>query len=303
MKNKPVVINHQSDITDDDKVGEVMNVWFDPKDGWYWCDGVIWDETAQNLINDKKWSVSCSYNYTKFNDEGGLENNIPYDIEFLDGEFTHLAIVDNPRYERANIVFNSKVDNGSAILDKSEEDNKINFKEKQNDEQDVVNEKEQDMALLEELKKLISNVENDKGAKMDEKETVDNEKIDKREKLREADAIAMKPASEFKGGEEEKFRTLTKILEEISYNKSSAGTADNKVDSKNEEKEEEKKVEKVEKEIKEDVTNKCKDKVDNSKSDFFEKINNIYNSQIKPVDNGLYVSREEKLKAAREYFS
>lgn len=36
------------------------------------------------------------------------ENNITYDIEFLDGVFTHLAIVDNPRYERANIVFNSK---------------------------------------------------------------------------------------------------------------------------------------------------------------------------------------------------
>ena len=41
-------------------------------------------------------------------DAGGTENNIPYDIEFLDGVFTHLAIVDNPRYERANIVFNSK---------------------------------------------------------------------------------------------------------------------------------------------------------------------------------------------------
>ena len=41
-------------------------------------------------------------------DAGGTENNIPYDIEFLDGIFTHLAIVDNPRYERANIVFNSK---------------------------------------------------------------------------------------------------------------------------------------------------------------------------------------------------
>ena len=41
-------------------------------------------------------------------DAGGKENNIPYDIEFLDGVFTHLAIVDNPRYERANIVFNSK---------------------------------------------------------------------------------------------------------------------------------------------------------------------------------------------------
>ena len=78
------------------------------QDGWYWCDGVIWDETAQNLITEKGWSVSCSYDVKLADDAGGTENNIPYDIEFLDGVFTHLAIVDNPRYERANIVFNSK---------------------------------------------------------------------------------------------------------------------------------------------------------------------------------------------------
>lgn len=56
--------------------------------------------------------MSCSYNITLANDEGGLENNVHYDIEFLNGVFTHLAIVNNPRYERANIVLNSKaVDN------------------------------------------------------------------------------------------------------------------------------------------------------------------------------------------------
>lgn len=110
LRNKPVIINHKDKINDDDKVGEVLNVWFNPDDGWYWCDGVITDKTAQNLIQNKKWSVSCSYDFTKYDDEGGTENNIPYDIEFLDGEFAHLAIVDNPRYERANIVFNSKAD-------------------------------------------------------------------------------------------------------------------------------------------------------------------------------------------------
>lgn len=90
-------------------MGVVSNVWFDDKDGWYWCDGVIWDETAQNLITDKGWSVSCSYDVLLADDTPRkTENNIPYDIEFLDGVFTHLAIVDNPRYERANIVFNSK---------------------------------------------------------------------------------------------------------------------------------------------------------------------------------------------------
>ena len=96
------------DNADDERVGVVSNVWYNDKDGWYWCDGIIWDETAQNLITDKGWSVSCSYDVKLADDAGGTENNILYDIEFLDGVFTHLAIVDNPRYERANIVFNSK---------------------------------------------------------------------------------------------------------------------------------------------------------------------------------------------------
>ena len=111
MVGVPVIINHKDinkDNADDERVGVVSNVWFDDKDGWYWCDGVIWDETAQNLITEKGWSVSCSYNVKLADDAGGTENNIPYDIEFLDGVFTHLAIVNNPRYERANIVFNSK---------------------------------------------------------------------------------------------------------------------------------------------------------------------------------------------------
>lgn len=111
MVGVPVIINHKDlnkDNADDERVGVVNSVWYDEKDGWYWCDGIIWDETAQNLITDKKWSVSCSYDVKTANDEGGSENNIKYDMEFLDGVFTHLALVNNPRYERANIVFNSK---------------------------------------------------------------------------------------------------------------------------------------------------------------------------------------------------
>lgn len=53
---------------------------------------------------------------------------------------------------------------------------------------------------------------------------VEDEDVDKRELIREADAIAMKPADEFKGGAEEKFRTLTGLMEKMGYNKSSRGT-------------------------------------------------------------------------------
>lgn len=123
LRNKPVIIGHKDKIKDEDKAGEVFNIWFNPEDGWYWCDGIITDKTAQNLIENKGWSVSCAYDYTKADTSGGTENNIPYDIEFLDGEFNHLALVDNPRYEGANIVFNSKdtknEENKKATIEKT----------------------------------------------------------------------------------------------------------------------------------------------------------------------------------------
>lgn len=120
LETKPVIINHQ-DVTVDNvneiEVGRVHNVWYNKEDGWYWCDGVITNQKALDLI-DKGWSVSCSYNVSNYSDKGGTENNIKYDMEFLDGDFTHLAIVKNPRYEGADIVVvNSKKgdDNGRWI--------------------------------------------------------------------------------------------------------------------------------------------------------------------------------------------
>lgn len=44
-----------------------------------------------------------------------------------------------------------------------------------------------------------------------------DEEEDKRQILREADKVAMLPVSEFEGGEEEKFRTLTALLEKLGY--------------------------------------------------------------------------------------
>ena len=38
-------------------------------------------------------------------------------MEFLDGVFTHLALVDNPRFERAMVVLNSKTERKDNISD------------------------------------------------------------------------------------------------------------------------------------------------------------------------------------------
>lgn len=492
MIGVPVIINHKDITTDnvkDERVGVVSNVWFNDKDGWYWCDGVIWDETAQNLITEQGWSVSCSYDVLLADDAGGTENNIHYDIEFLDGVFTHLAIVDNPRYERANIVFNSKTvinsqfreedhprdekgkftsggnkksfkdqikdvelgklsnktllnvlekppqvwknsglpdkpvvmsagvykkateskhrvdketieklpeliqdplyifksstqagsfvgvlnavenkekadgplivaikpsqqglevniitstygkDNGfihreldkGNLLYKNKKTGVSNRKasialkvnnlsinsitDKQEDfnpdiKNNVENNKEQDMTLLYELKKLITKVENSKGEDMDDENKIENEKVDKRKLIDEVAGI-MKSA----GADDEQIRTAIGKMEKLGYDKSKAGTADNekeyeskddKADNKkvkNEETEEDKKEYKELKEdVKKDVENKCKNSVENSKPNYFEHMNKIYNSAMEaPKELKTYVSQAERLEAGNKY--
>ena len=562
MVGVPVIINHKgitADNANDLRVGVVSNVWFDDKDGWYWCEGVIWDETAQNLITNKGWSVSCSYDVKLADDAGGTENNIPYDIEFLDGVFTHLAIVDNPRYERANIVFNSKTEVKNSSLSANVQPSVKNLKEESNNirtdnqedcnpdmkKYEVVNDKwitikphgkdsddyrrikledgetpkeaieriykkedtteetqakgetqdnplddrkerinklvkladdismfdsgsieqrehqrlldeikklglskeetekaihnlwdyhenilkykakapsvykvgpaefnkrvgfeksnsnyekalnlegerrsyidslkkqlkqiekeeesqklfkaqteaitkglleyklgdktyfrpskrgktfylldqytqakydkmkkannnkEQDMALLDELKKLITKVENDKGEDMD-KEKAKNEKVDKRKLIDEVAGI-MKSA----GADDELIRTAIGKMEKIAYDKSEAGTADNACDDEDEEvknkkvkneetKEDEKKYDDLKKDVKEDVQNKCKNSVDNSlynivdnaKTDFFNKMYQVYNSPMKQDQQVSYISQADRLEAGNKF--
>lgn len=482
MVGVPVIINHKDinkDNANDERVGVVSNVWFDDKDGWYWCDGVIWDETAQNLITDKGWSVSCSYDVKLADDAGGTENNVPYDIEFLDGVFTHLAIVDNPRYERANIVFNSKtvinnqfkeeehprdekgkftdgrgksfkeqikdIETGQAsdktllnVLDKpsrvwkdaglpdkplvmsagvykkatetkhnvdkttierlpeliqdplyifksstqpnsfvgvldavenkeksdgplivaikpgqnglevniitstygkdkdfiNRELNKGNLLYKKTGvsnrkasialkvdnlsntiitdiqenfnpdiKNNVQNNKENtEMKLIEELKKLITKVENDKGEDMDKKQRIMNilnaANVDedvKKEVENELDKEDEKPEEKVDNENEDD-------------PKSEKDTADNKK-VKNENEKSEEKVEELKKETKEDVENKCKNSVenslnntvDNAKTDFFNKMYQVYNSPMKQAKQSSYISQADRLEAGNKF--
>ena len=109
MVGCPVIINHK-DVTDKNvdklRVGTISRVWFEPSDGWFYCEGIITDEQAVDLIKNQGWNVSCSYNFVSDNTQK-THNGKKIDMEFTDGEFLHLAIVETPRYEGANIVVNS----------------------------------------------------------------------------------------------------------------------------------------------------------------------------------------------------
>lgn len=130
MVGCPLIINHK-EITDKnadkERVGVISNVWFNDMDGWYYCDGIIWDLQAIDLVKNQGWSVSCTYDFVSDNLEK-THNGKKISMEFIDGEFLHLALVNNPRYERANIVINSKdeetqkVDNGWITLDETDKE-------------------------------------------------------------------------------------------------------------------------------------------------------------------------------------
>ena len=165
------------------------------------------------------------------------------------------------------------------------------------------------MTLLDELKKLITKVENDKaeGEDMDDKEKVKNEKVDKRDIIRQIMAIAGKHE------DNEDVRTIAKLAEKLAYDKSEAGTADNACDDdkakdkkvENEETEKDKeKYEDLKKDVKKDVENKCKNSVENAKNNgYFDKMNEIYNAAIKPEEENTYISRAQRLKDGEDYFA
>lgn len=128
----PVIIKHK-DITaenvDKERVGVVSNAWYNSEDGWYYCDGIIFDKQAIDLVKNQGWSVSCTYDFES--DKQPLTyNGKELAMEFSNGEFLHLALVPNPRYNDANIVVNS-VDE-----EKQEDDLKEEIKEEVNEQKE-----------------------------------------------------------------------------------------------------------------------------------------------------------------------
>ena len=147
------------------------------------------------------------------------------------------------------------------------------------------------MSILEDLKKLITKVENTKGEKDME---IENEKVDKRDIIRQIMAIAGKEEAS------EDVKTIAKLAEKLAYDKSEAGTADNEMDK--EDPDDEKEVKEVKEEVKEDVENKCKNSVDNSKTDYFAEMNKIYNAAQEAKKENIYISQAQREQDAVDYF-
>ena len=128
IEGRPVVIGHQP-ITlknlEDKAVGYVTKGWFNTETGQFDCEILIKDSDVYDDIKNGNNKVSSAYQVTDLGD-GGKYLGQDYEAEILDGTFTHLAIVDNPRYPDAKILINSL--NGEqemGLFNKNNNDDKL----------------------------------------------------------------------------------------------------------------------------------------------------------------------------------
>ena len=109
IEGRPVILGHKTitlDNLEDNAVGYVTKGWFNTETGQFDCEILVKDSDVYEDIKNGNNKVSSAYQVTKLGD-GGKYLGQDYEAEILDGTFTHLAIVDNPRYPDAKILINS----------------------------------------------------------------------------------------------------------------------------------------------------------------------------------------------------
>lgn len=117
MKGRPVIIDHTTGITPENMqqyaVGYVVEADCSlDNSAALDCRFVVFDDEGKAVIAEG-YSVSCAYKPKAFG-PGGTWHNVPYDREIIDLEFTHLALVQNPRYEDAKVYENAKDSDGKG---------------------------------------------------------------------------------------------------------------------------------------------------------------------------------------------
>lgn len=156
----------------------------------------IYDKGAIEEIT-QKGVVDLSPGYrAHYKQESGEYNGEKYEFKQEDIKYNHLAVVENGRSGK-----DVKINDEKPIM-KGEIDMKKGFMRNS-------------LNALSHAKKVY-----------DECITSKTDDTDKRELIREIVAIAVKPDTDFEGGEEEKFKTILKKAEELGYEPSETSKTD-----------------------------------------------------------------------------
>lgn len=95
-----------TDFVEGEVDGVVVESFDNPESGWEDVRFLVWDKDTKSKCLEG-FQLSCAYVPTETDDTPGLWHNCPYDAIILNGEYTHVAVVPNPRYEGATILANS----------------------------------------------------------------------------------------------------------------------------------------------------------------------------------------------------
>lgn len=252
FEGKPIYVRHV-DSVDMERLretadGYVVKSFYNEFDGAWWAEIMVVSDAGHAAVK-KGWAVSNCYSPTEYGD-GGVYHDIEYQKEVRNGEYEHLAIVPNPRYEEAVIM--TPEDYEKYNEGKQQEINKL----KNSKESEMLTQEEMETlvakvmnSLSEPLKEAVKNAVEAK-AEEDKKNAADE---DHRALIREIAAVSAKGEGDFSGGLEEKVRTIIGMAEKLGYSKDEAG----KNSKDNECHEEEKKENEAESEEKKESEEKA----------------------------------------------
>ena len=105
---RPIFVQHVNDVEENVNLlrenadGWVIESFFNQADGKNWAKFILVSDKAFEAVR-AGWKLSNAY-FPECEDTPGLWNGVPYDRVVVGGEFDHLAIVQNPRYEESVIM-------------------------------------------------------------------------------------------------------------------------------------------------------------------------------------------------------
>lgn len=106
FEGKPLFVKHKGDYNlaklENEADGYVVRSFFNKSDGKHWTEFMVVSDSAHEAIRSG-WKLSNCYVPTS-TAPAGIHNGLSYDKEVVEGEYDHLALVDDPRYEESMIL-------------------------------------------------------------------------------------------------------------------------------------------------------------------------------------------------------
>ena len=265
---KPVYVRHV-DRVDMDNLreqadGYVVKSFYNEFDGAWWTEMLVVSDKGHEAIK-KGWAVSNCYSPTEYG-AGGSYHDIDYQKEIKNGEYEHLAIVPNPRYEE-------------SVIMTPEEFKEFNEGKKQEIEK-LKNSKENEMLTQEDMEAVVAKVMNSLSepialavknameamAEEDKKNAADE---DRRNLINSIGELSAKAEGEFAEGLDEKVRSIVEMASKLGNSEDKEEAKENecgepKKDNEAEEKKEEEKENASEEKAEEKDSEKSEEAKDNS---------------------------------------